>query len=48
MNRANEFFENMMKLKYFGMTPTELNCRQEEIKSKLNLGSACYHSLDKL
>ena len=48
MNRANELSENMMKFKYFGMTPTDINCWQEEIKSKLNSGKACYHSLGKL
>jgi len=37
MNRANEFSENMMKFKHFGMTPTYINCWQEEIKSKLTL-----------
>jgi hypothetical protein len=38
----------MTKFKYLGMTPTELYCKEEEIKSKLNSGNACYHSLDKL
>jgi hypothetical protein len=41
---ANRFFENMVKLKYFGNT-TNQNCTQEKIKSRINLESACCHSV---
>jgi hypothetical protein len=33
------------KFKYLGTTPTDKNCMQEEIKSRLNSGNACYHSV---
>jgi hypothetical protein len=32
------------KLKYFGMTITNQNCINKEIKKLLNSGNACYHS----
>jgi hypothetical protein len=32
------------KFKYLGTTLMDLNCIQEEIKSRLNSGNACYHS----
>jgi hypothetical protein len=40
---VNRFFENMEQLKYLGMTVTNQNLIHEEIKSRLNLGNACYH-----
>jgi hypothetical protein len=40
---ANEFFENTTRFKQFGTKITNQNCIQEAIKSRLNLGNACYH-----
>jgi len=33
------------KFKYFGKTVTDQNYIPEDIKSRLNSGNACYHSL---
>jgi hypothetical protein len=34
--------------KYLGMTETNTNLIQEEIKRRLNSGNACYHSVQNL
>jgi len=44
----NSFIERVEDFKYLGTTLTEQNSIQEEIKSRLKLGNACYHSVQNL
>jgi hypothetical protein len=41
---ANTCFENVAQFIYLGTTIANQNLIQEEIKRRLNLGNACYHS----
>jgi hypothetical protein len=45
---ANRYFENVAQFKYFGMRVTNQNVIHEEIKSRLSLDIACYHSVQNL
>jgi hypothetical protein len=45
---GNWSFEKEAELKYLETTLTVQNCMQEEVKCKLNLGNACYHSVQSL
>jgi len=41
----NKSFERVEQFKYLGTNLTYQNSIQEEIKSRLNSGNACYHSV---
>jgi len=44
----NSFFERVEEFKYLGTTLTNQNSIQEEIRSRLKSGNACYHSVQNL
>ncbi|KAJ4442563.1 hypothetical protein ANN_04150 [Periplaneta americana] len=41
-------FEEVEKFKYLGSTITNINDTREEIKRRINMGNACYYSVEKL
>ena len=45
---GNSSIERVEELKYLGTTLTDRNSIQEEIKSRLKLGNACYRSVQNL
>jgi hypothetical protein len=44
----NRSFENLPQFKYLGMTVTNQNLIQEEIKRRLNSGNMCYLSVENI
>ena len=48
MNVDNSSIERVEEFKYLGRTLTNQNSVEEEIKSRLKLGNACYHSVQNL
>jgi divalent metal cation (Fe/Co/Zn/Cd) transporter len=45
---ANESFENVAQFKYLGTRITNENGFHDEVKSRLNPGNSCYHSVHNL
>ncbi|KAJ4440781.1 hypothetical protein ANN_10627 [Periplaneta americana] len=41
-------FQEVEKFKYLGATVTNINDTREEIKRRINMGNACYYSVEKL
>jgi hypothetical protein len=45
---GNRCFENVEQFRYLGTTVTNQTLIREEIKRRLSLGNACYHSVQSL
>ncbi|KAJ4425576.1 hypothetical protein ANN_27771 [Periplaneta americana] len=48
INIGDLSFEEVEKFKYLGATVTNINDTREEIKCRINMGNACYYSVEKL
>jgi len=48
MKTDNSAFERVEEFKYLGTSLTNQNSIQEEIKSRLKSGNACYHAVQNL
>ena len=48
MKIDNSSIDRVEEFKYLGTTLTNLNSMQEEIKSRLKSGNACYYSVQNL
>ncbi|KAJ4438760.1 hypothetical protein ANN_14711 [Periplaneta americana] len=48
INIGDLSFEEVEKFKYLGATVTNINDTREEIKRRINIGNACYYSVEKL
>ncbi|KAJ4432164.1 hypothetical protein ANN_20780 [Periplaneta americana] len=48
INIGDLSFEEVEKFKYLGVTVTNINDTREEIKRRINMGNACYYSVEKL
>jgi len=48
MKIDNSFFERVEEFKYLGTTLANQNSIQEQIKSRLKSGNACYYSVQNL
>jgi hypothetical protein len=48
MKMDNRSIERVEEFKCLGATLTDQNSIQEEIKSRLNLGNSCYHSVQNI
>ena len=48
MKIDNSSFESVEEFKYLATTLTNQNSIQEEVKSRLKSGNACYHSVQNL
>ncbi|KAJ4427627.1 hypothetical protein ANN_25275 [Periplaneta americana] len=46
INIGDLSFEEVEKFKYLGATVTNINDTQEEIKRRINMGNACYYSVE--
>ena len=44
----NLSFEKVEEFKYLGVTVTNTNDIREEIKHRINMGNACYYSIEKI
>ena len=45
---GNLSIENVEKFRYLGVTVTNTNDIRKEIKCRINMGNACYYSLEKI